>query len=556
MRLDELLDELQAHVEVVRATRDRVSGLLEAVLSVGSDLDLETVLRRIVESAATLVDAEYGALGVIGDEEQLARFLTVGLDPETSRRIGPYPTGRGILGLIIRDPHPLRLHDLSQHEDSFGFPDGHPPMNTFMGVPIRIRNTVFGNLYLTEKRGGVDFDEDDEAVLRTLAAAAGVAIDNARLFDDVRRRERWLAASSELTRSLLSGDAPTDVLQSFTATIRDMADADLVTLAVPVPGTGDLVVEAAEGPFAERIRGLVLTGESTLMGKVFSSGETITSTELSHDPGAVVAHAVGLDLGSAFLVPLGTPERVRGVLQIANRVDRPQLAEAVVRMITGFADHAALALEIAERRRDAELLTVFQDRDRIARDLHDLAIQRLFATGMTLQSATRFIDHPEALERVESAVDALDDTIKVIRSTIFSLKAQGRDTGTGLRARCLREMDAATEMLGFAPMLRVDGLVDTLVPDPIAVHVIAVLREALANAARHAHASRVETHVETNDERLRVRILDDGVGPPATTTRESGLGNLRERAESLGGSCSFGPGSNGGAILEWCVPLA
>ncbi|MYS85222.1 GAF domain-containing protein, partial [Streptomyces sp. SID5474] len=328
MRLDELLDELQAHVEVVRSTRDRVNGLLEAVLSVGSDLDLETVLRRIVESAVSLVDAEYGALGVIGDEDRLARFLPVGMDPETILRIGPFPTGRGILGLIIRDPHPLRLHDLTEHPDSFGFPPGHPPMNTFVGVPIRIRDTVFGNLYLTEKRGGTDFDEDDEAVLRTLAAAAGVAIDNARLYDDARRRERWLTASSDLTRSLLSGDTPADVLRTFTATIRAMADADLVTLAVPVPGTDDLVVEAASGPLADRVRGLVMSGESTLMGKVFGSGETITSHDLSDDPRAVVATAVGLDLGSAFLLPLGTHERIRGVLQVANRAGRPQLSDA------------------------------------------------------------------------------------------------------------------------------------------------------------------------------------------------------------------------------------
>ncbi|WP_439681440.1 sensor histidine kinase [Embleya sp. MST-111070] len=558
MRLDELLDELQAHVEVVRSARNRVNGLLEAVLTVGSDLDLEIVLRRIVESAASLVDAEYGALGVIGEEERLSRFLTVGLAPETIREIGPYPTGRGILGLLIRDPRPLRLHNLNEHPESFGFPANHPPMNTFMGVPIRIRDTVFGNLYLTDKRGGADFDEDDEAVLRTLAAAAGVAIDNARLYDDVRRRERWLAASSDLTRSLLSGEPPADVLRSFTAAIREMADADLVTLAVPVHGSadGDLVVEAAAGPLADRVRGLVLSGESTLMGKVFGSGETITRTDLARDPGAVVAHTAEVDLGSAFLLPLGTPDSIRGVLQVANRAERPQLSDAVLRMVTGFADHAALALEIAERRRDAELLTVLQDRDRIARDLHDLAIQRLFATGMTLQSATRFIDHPEALERVETAVDALDDTIKVIRSTIFSLKARNRDTGTGLRARCLREVDTATQTLGFAPTLRVDGLLDTSVPENVATHLIAVLREALANAARHAHANRVEVHVETDDKHVRLRVRDDGVGPPASATRDSGLGNMRERAETLGGTCSFGPAPDGGALVEWRIPLS
>ncbi|WP_425528048.1 GAF domain-containing protein [Yinghuangia seranimata] len=273
MRLDELLDELQAHIGVVRATRDRVHTLLEAVLAVGSDLELETVLRRIVESAVSLVDAQYGALGVIGDEERLARFLPVGMDAKTIAKIGPFPSGQGILGLVIRDPHPIRLHEISKHADSFGFPANHPPMHTFLGVPIRIRDEVFGNLYLTEKRGGADFDEDDEAVLRTLAAAAGVAIDNARLYDQAKRREQWLTAASDLTRSLLSGAAPSDALRAFAATVREMAGADLVAIAVPVPGTDDLVVDAADGEQAEAVRGLVLSGHSTLAGKVYSSGD-------------------------------------------------------------------------------------------------------------------------------------------------------------------------------------------------------------------------------------------------------------------------------------------
>lgn len=255
MRLDELLDQLQAHIGVVRTTRDRVHTLLEAVLAVGSDLELETVLRRIVESAVSLVDARYGALGVIGDEERLARFLPVGMAAETIADIGAFPSGHGILGLVIRDPHPIRLHEIADHPDSFGFPANHPPMHSFLGVPIRIRDEVFGNLYLTEKRGGADFDEDDEAVLRTLAAAAGVAIENARLYDQARRREQWLTAASELTRSLLSGDAPGDVLHSFADTVREMAGADLVTVAVPVPGSEDLIVDAAAGPSAEEALG-------------------------------------------------------------------------------------------------------------------------------------------------------------------------------------------------------------------------------------------------------------------------------------------------------------
>ncbi|MCF2533169.1 GAF domain-containing sensor histidine kinase [Yinghuangia soli] len=559
MRLDELLDELQAHIGVVRSSRDRVHTLLEAVLAVGSDLDLETVLRRIVESAVSLVDAQYGALGVIGDEESLSRFLPVGMDPETIAKIGPFPAGRGILGLVIRDPHPIRLHELAEHADSYGFPPNHPPMHTFLGVPVRIRDEVFGNLYLTEKRGGADFDEDDEAVLRTLAAAAGVAIDNARLYDEARRREQWLSAASELTRSLLSGAAPSDALRAFAATVREMAGADLVTIAVPVPGTDDLVVDAADGESAEDVRGLVLTGGATLAGKVYSSGETAVSDNLSADPRVqdpgindIYGH-----YGPAFMLPLGTPENVRGVLQVMSHQGRAPFSDSTIAMVTGFAGHAGLALEIAERRRDAELLTVFQDRDRIARDLHDVAIQRLFASGMTLQGVTRIVGRADAAEMIMKTVDDLDETIRLIRSTIFSLKARERTAGTGLRARILQLADEAVGSLGFAPTLRLEGLLDTRVPEELADHVMSVLREALSNTARHAQASRVEVSVEATADQVTVRVTDNGTGIPAERTRSSGLANLETRAAELHGTFGVASGANGtGTALTWQVPYS
>ncbi|WP_436778345.1 GAF domain-containing protein [Yinghuangia sp. YIM S09857] len=557
MRLDELLDELQAHIGVVRATRDRVHTLLEAVLAVGSDLDLETVLRRIVESAIALVDAQYGALGVIGDEERLARFLPVGMDAETIAKIGPFPSGRGILGLVIRDPHPIRLHEISEHADSYGFPANHPPMHTFLGVPIRIRDEVFGNLYLTEKRGGADFDEDDEAVLRTLAAAAGVAIDNARLYDQAKRREQWLTAASELTRSLLSGAAPSDALRAFAATVREMAGADLVTIAVPVPGTEDLVVDAADGEQADAVRGLVLNGGATLAGKVFSSGETAVSDNLSADPrvrDAGVGDIYG-GFGPGFMLPLGTAEHVRGVLQVMSQAGRPVFSETSIAMVTGFAGHAALALEVAERRREAELLTVFQDRDRIARDLHDVAIQRLFASGMTLQGVTRIVGRKDAADMIMKTVDDLDETIRLIRSTIFSLKARERGQATGLRARVLQLADQTAEQLGFAPTLRLEGLLDTALPEELGEHVLAVLREALSNAARHAKATRVEVSLEARSTEAVVTVTDNGVGIPTDRTRSSGLGNLAARAAELGGDFEVtARGDAPGTLLFWRAP--
>ncbi|MBM9510179.1 GAF domain-containing sensor histidine kinase [Actinacidiphila acididurans] len=556
LRLDELLTDLQRHVDRVRGTRDQVQTLLDAVLAIGSDLDLQTVLRRIVASAVELVDARYGALGVIGEEGTIRQFVTVGMDEEDVARIGHYPKGEGILGLLIHEPAPLRLADLSAHPASVGFPPGHPPMRGFLGAPVRVRERIFGNLYLTDKRDGSQFDADDEAVLLTLAAAAGVAIDNARLYEDARRRQRWLSASGELTRSLLSGTEPAQVLLALVETVREMAEADLVTLALPVGGTGELVVEAAAGPSAEAVRGLALTG-TTLAAEVYRSGEPVSSDGLSADPRSQGGSASVVALGPAFFVPLGGGEETLGVLHVARTTDGQPFSEAVLEMISGFAAQAALALRIAEHRRASEQLLVFNDRDRIARDLHDLAIQRLFASGLTLQAALgRVADRPEAAERIGRVVDDLDETIKIIRSTIFGLGRREPRQDAGLRAGLLAEADQAAEALGFTPTLRMSGLLDTLVPAGVAEHVLAVLREALSNAARHARATTVEVAVDVSDGWVRLRVADNGRGVDPAVTRRSGLANARTRAEELGGTFTMAPGrSGGGTALEWAAPL-
>ncbi|MGW4072481.1 sensor histidine kinase [Streptomyces asiaticus] len=555
LRLDELLEGLQQQVAQVRSARDRIHTLLDAVLVIGSDLELEVVLQRIVESAVSLVDAEYGALGVLGEEGTIKQFLTVGIDEETIAGMGHYPRGEGILGLLIRHPEPLRLANLARHPSSVGFPSGHPPMTSFLGTPIKVREQVFGNLYLTDKQGAAEFDADDEAVLRTLAAAAGVAIDNARLYDDARRRQRWLAASNELTRSLLSGTEPTAVLESFTATLREMAGADLVTLAIPVGDSGELVIEAASGTCAEDARGLVL-GAATLAAKVFASGETITSDAVSADPRATGGSAAVVELGPAFLVPLGTRDHVRGVLQVANVPGGPVFTDAVIDMVIGYGNQAALALEVAEHRQDADRMLVLNDRDRIARDLHDLVIQRLFAGALTLQSTLgRLADRPQEGARVQRVVDDLDDTIKVIRSTIYSLGEQERSRSEGLRARLVGAMEWAAEALGFAPALRMTGLLDTNVPAGHAEHMLAVAGEALSNAARHAQATAVDVSVEVTDTALRLKVADNGHGLDPAVTRRSGLANLQQRAEELGGSFSLRPNEPSGTVVEWAAPL-
>ncbi|MBQ1093433.1 GAF domain-containing sensor histidine kinase [Streptomyces sp. B93] len=557
LRLDELLEELQARIDAARGTRDRVHSLLEAVLSVGRELDLEQALRRIVEAAAVLVDAEYAALGVIGpDGKRLSDFHTVGVSDEQIARIGPFPEGHGILGELIRHPEPLRLAKLSDHPASYGFPPHHPPMNSFLGVPIRVREQVFGNLYLTEKRGGAQFDEEDESVLATLAVAAGVAIDNARLYEESRLRERWLQANAEITHGLMSGTERAEVLGLITGRAAEITGAALAVFAVPMEDTGTLAVEVAVGKESEKHRGLVLPVRGTLMGEAFAGAAPVISRDASNDERISAGPPRFTGLGPAVAVPVGTGEGgVQGVVLLVRESDRQPFSEEEIEPLQGFAAQAAVAMELAERRADAAQIAVLKDRDRIARDLHDLAIQRLFATGMTLQSAGRFIEHTEAAQRVVRAVDDLDETIKIIRSTIFGLRARDGAAGPGLRSRVVRVVGEAAPVLGFAPSLRMEGLVDTHVGRETADHVVAVLSEALTNTARHAHADRADVALETDGREVRLTVSDNGVGIPAEG-RRSGLRNMAERAQQLGGDLELSSPPGGGTTLVWRAPVA
>ncbi|WP_346010714.1 GAF domain-containing sensor histidine kinase [Streptomyces sp. SID5910] len=556
LRLDELLGELQARLDAARGTQDRVHSLLEAVLSVGRELDLEQALRGIVEAAATLVDAEYAALGVIGpDGRRLSAFYTVGVSAEEIARIGPFPEGHGILGELIRHPEPLRLAKLSDHPASYGFPAHHPPMNTFLGVPIRVRDHVFGNLYLTEKRGGREFDEDDESLLATLAVAAGVAIDNARLYEESRLRERWLQVNAEIMHSLMSGAEQGDVLRLIAERAREITRSALGAVALPVPDTENLAVELAIGREADTWRGLVLPVRGSLMGEAFARGVPVSSQDVSADARISVGPPRFAGLGPAVAVPIGSDDRLRGVVLLVRGAGGPAFTDKETEPLQVFAAQAAVAMELAERRRDAEQIALLEDRDRIARDLHDLAIQRLFATGMTLQSAGRFIDHERAAARVQRAVGDLDETIKIIRSTIFGLRSRDDDTtSSALRARAVRAVGEAVPVLGFAPGVRMEGLLDTHVPKDTADHVVAVLTESLANIARHARASRADVVLETDGTWVRVTVTDDGVGIPPGG-RRSGLRNLDERARRLGGELRLESPEGGGTRLVWRVPV-
>jgi two-component system, NarL family, sensor histidine kinase DevS len=562
LQLDELLAELQARLQAVLATRDRMRGLLEAVVAIGSGLDLESTLRRIVETAVGLVDATYGALGVIGEAaegKRLAEFIPVGLSQDEIARIHHWPEGRGLLGLLIDDPRPLRLADISKHPESSGFPEGHPPMRSFLGVPVRVRDEVFGNLYLTGKRGGGEFTEDDEAVLVALGAAAGVAVENARLYEAARRQQRWIQASAEVTTRLLSGSDPSEVLAGITKQARKLSGADLAVLVLPEEDGRLLTVSYADGDGAEATRGLVLPAGQSLSGQVLSTGEPVTLEDFAHDERAAkAARGAMSQIGPAIVFPLGAPGNVRGVLTIGRRHGAAPFPQAQVGVVASFAAQAGVALELAASRSEGERLSLYEDRDRIARDLHDLVIQRLYATGMSLEGTMPMITRPEVASRITNAVDAMDETIKDIRATIFGLQARDTPAGPDLRGAIVALTEDMTDMLGFAPSLRLGAGLGADVSSETAEQVLAALREALSNAARHAQASQVDVTVDVSpDEMLTVLVTDDGIGVPADGQR-SGLRNLASRAEKLGGELRLGPAGQDaghpGTRLEWLVP--
>ncbi|GAB4084161.1 two-component system sensor histidine kinase [Myceligenerans cantabricum] len=533
---------------------ERAELLLDALANLGRGLDLETALNQISAIAARLVGARYVALGVLGDDGRIARFLTVGLSDEEVHAIGPYPTGHGILGELIRHPVPLRLHDLAEHPASVGFPADHPPMRTFLGAPLRVHGAPFGNLYLTEKRGGGDFTEEDQTLLEALASGASVAIENAHLYEESRLRERSARASDEISRRVLAGDSPDEVLALVGEHAMQVTAANIALIALPEPESGRLVVRAASGVEAKRLVGVMLPPGGTFSSAVYESGAPMLSHDAAADERAQLSFDLRHEIGPLVVLPLGEPDSTRGVLAVGRYGGKPAFAPVIVEVLQGFAAQAAVALELAEHRDDVERLAVLRDRERIARDLHDLAIQRLYATGLSLMAFQRGLDGDHA-QRVGQAVDDIDETIALIRTTVHRLQPGGAGARrVGLRSRVITEVDAAAESLGHAPRLRFDGPVDTAVPPEAGDHVVAVLREALSNVARHARSRTVSVRLAVSDD-VVLAVVDDGVGIPGDVPR-SGLHNLAQRAADLGGTLRVEPGTASGTHLEWRVPLA
>ncbi|MFC0451665.1 GAF domain-containing sensor histidine kinase [Rhodococcus jostii] len=525
-------------------TRRSLQRLFEAVLVVGSGLELDSTLQRIVNSATSLLDARYGALGVHAPDGGLSEFVYEGITADERAHMGHLPEGRGLLGLLIHDPRPVRLANLADHPGSIGFPPNHPPMKSFLGMPIMMRDKVFGSIYLTEKLSGPEFTDEDEVILRALATSAGVAVENARLFEESRTRERWLTAVATITSRLMVGGSLDETLHTLADQVRELSSGDEVFIVVTL-GEGAVVgADTTARPLRNAFRNATRTEP---LAEVLHSRTPALLTGLD---GLVPFSA---EAGRAAVLPLSTASGVGGVLVVTARGNAPWDPDEVVRL-ESVADLAAVAVEFSDQQSKQRLLSVLADRDRIARDLHDNVIQRLFATGMSLQSTHAVGDVPDGVRGVvATAVEQLDRTVREIRTTIFDLQATGVASATSLRRRLLDVIGDLTSQSPIAPNVQFSGAIDTLVPARIHQHAEAVLREALSNALRHARATTIDISVAADDD-LTVTVTDDGIGI-ADGARRSGLDNLDRRAEQCGGTCTV-DATGGGTVVSWRVPLA
>ncbi len=528
--------------------------LLDAVVSVNSDLDLPIVLEKIVASACALSQARYGAVGVLAPgTRRLSEFVTYGITEEQRTRIGDLPVGQGVLGVLIDDARPLRLKRLADHPRSVGFPPGHPPMNGFLGVPIWVAGAVFGNLYLTDKALNAEFTAEDETLVVALAAAAGTAVEKAALYGASRQRERWLAAETEITTAFLASRPRSQALRMLAARAREVADMDLAAIMLGRSDqlTVEVVDQSPDASAGRSDRGWAVGDEVEVSGPLASA--------LAGGPARLVPSATwGADvgLGDVIVAPLRSTAGVVGVLVLGRwgAVDQGRTASADqdVALAARFAEQTAVALELARGQSDRARLAVYEDRDRIARDLHDLVVQRLFAVGLSLRTMTnRTLPEPEQVRRVSQAVDDLDATVKELRRSIFQLHQR---PGEGnLRADLEAILVAARNSLGFLPDLEVSEGLDKI-PEEVAPQLAAVARESLSNAARHAAATSVRVRLKVEDD-IILEIEDDGVGLQPGSHR-GGLTTMTRRAEAFGGSCEVVSVPSGGARVTWRVPLS
>ncbi|WP_230981655.1 GAF domain-containing sensor histidine kinase [Mycobacterium malmoense] len=546
--MHEQLDELLA-------ARDQMEQLLRVIVELGSDLDLDATLHRIIGAARELTSAPYGALAVRDPEGDLLRFVHEGIDVATARVIGHLPVGKGLLSLSLLDTPALRMDDLTTHPSAVGFPEHHPAMRAFLAVPITIRGIVFGNLYLTHDEPGRAFSESDEVAARALAFAAAVAIDNAQLFERERTSVKWMEASREITTALLSSAEPhRRPLELVADRLCNLTGAEQAIVLLPAdPDLPDdeidaLVVSAAVGAYAAEVIGRRVPVDSSTSGAVFRSGTPVITESLRYPIQAFT------DVGQrpAIVMPLRAHDQVVGVIAIARGADQPPFDKSYLDLVSDFASQAAMALVLASARADARRLTILAERERIAHDLHDHVIQRLFAAGMDLQGTLARARSPEVADRLNRTLDDLQTIIEEIRTTIFQLKSPLGENGD-FRQRIQRVVADLTENRDIVTTMRMHGPMTT-VGGELAEQAEAVTAEAISNVLRHSGASRLTIEVSVSD-MFVLDIIDNGCGIPVGNSRSSGLANMKYRAEQLGGACEITNPPEGGTRVHWVAPL-
>lgn len=548
LRLRELLVGVQDRVEQIVEGRDRLDGLLAAMLVVTSGLELDATLRSIVQTATNLVDAKYGALEVHDNDRRMLEFVHEGIDDDTFARIGRLPEGLGVVGLLIEDPKPLRLDDLTKHPSSVGFPSGHPTMRTFLGVPVGVRDEVFGNLYLTEKANGLPFSEDDEVLVQALAAAAGIAIANARLYAQAKARQSWIESTRDIATELLSGTDPSTVFRLIAEEAGKLTGSESALVAIPLDDdtleaeVNELLVVETIGAVMAPLDGDTIPVAGSSVGEAFSQRK----------PRQVARLALpGIDAtGPALILPLRAADAVAGVVVVMRHGTTIPFSVEQLDMMAAFADQAALAWQLATSQRRMHELDVLTDRDRIARDLHDHVIQRLFAVGLSLQGTIPRARDAVVRRRLTDAVDDMQEIIGEIRTTIFDLHGTSA-TVTRLRQR----LDNAVAQFSGSGLHTTVAFIGPLsVVEPVlADHAEAVVSEAVSNAVRHSRATELTVQIKVEDD-LAIEVADNGRGMPEVVT-PSGLANLRRRAEQAGGTFGIESTPGGGTVVRWSAPL-
>ena len=523
--------------------------LLTAIQAIVEESDLATVLRRIAQAATTLVDAEYGALGVIAPErDALEEFIYVGLDEDDAARIGRPPAGHGLLGALIADPRPIRLRHLSDDPRAVGLPAHHPGMDSFLGVPVRVRGDVFGNLYLTNSREGA-FTDEDERLVEALATTAGFVIENARLLARTRTRERWTVAAAELSAELRSSPTAT-ALDLIAGRVAELPDIDKVTVLLTDTAAAPLRLAAARGADEAGLRGALVDPEGTCAGDAVAATRAMARPRErppSDDPPRIARDGIA---GAVVAAPLQTRGRLFGVLCAAREPGRRRFTPAEVDSIADLASRATIALELAHAREESQRSLLADDRRRIARDLHDHVIQQLFGAGLALEALSGELPPGRAVERLRASIDQLDDAISQIRTVVFALSQ--RDEGS-LRHRVIDVVADLSAALPRPPAIRFSGPVDHTIAEPLGAEVVGVARELLSNAVRHSNADRISIEVAVTDGRVLVLVEDDGVGM-GDTARRSGLQNLADKARAAGGSFTV-DSSAGGTSARWIAPV-